>query len=403
MDDTDKPPLTGVRVLEFGQVLAIPYTGMVLADQGAQVIKVEPPTGEASRFYTPPEVGGESPYYLHANRNKLGLGIDLKSDDGREAVLAMVAGADVVLENYRAGVMDKLGLGYETLKGINPGLIYCAVSGYGRAGPMAHRAGYDPIAQAESGMMSMSGERDGTPVRTGSSIVDMMTGVISAQAVTAALYARKDSGQGQYIETNLFGTAVNMLVNFAAQSLLTGDNPRRGGNGSQAAQPSGVYASADGEFMLTVGGEAQYRRFCDNVLERPDLATDPRFAKNKARVDNRAELDAALNAVFATRPNAEWLARMQAEGVPAGEILGIKEALASPMAEAVDLVATAPHPTLGDLPTLMPSYAMSGTPVRDPVAAPLLGQHSRELLRDMAGFDEARIDAMFAAGTAVEP
>jgi len=403
-DESEEKPsghaYAGIRVLEFGQVLAAPYAAMMLADLGGDVIKVEPLGGDASRSYTPPDVGGESAYYLSVNRNKRGISLDLKSDAGRDAALALVAKADVVIENSRAGVMDRLGLGYAAMKAINPGIIYCAISGYGRTGPFAERAGYDPIMQAESGLMSMSGERDGPPVRVGISVVDMVTGMFAAQAISAALYARKESGEGQMIEANLFGSAANMLVNFGAQSLLTGDDPRRAGNGSQAAQPAGVYTSADGEFMLTIGNEAMYQRFCARVLERPDLGTDPRFATNRDRVDHMAELTDVLNAVFGTRPNKVWLDRMLEHGIPAGEILGVREALASPMAQAVNLVGSAPHTTLGDLPTLMPSYSLSGTPVRDPVAAPLIGEHTRDVMREVAGWDEARIDAMIVAGQA---
>ena len=398
---SDRRAYAGVRVLEFGQVLAAPYAGMMLADLGAEVIKVEPLGGDASRTYTPPDLEGESAYYLTVNRNKLGVALNLKSDAGRDAALALAAKADVVIENTRAGAMDRLGLGYEDMKAVNPSIIYCAVSGYGRTGPFAERAGYDPIAQAESGLMSMSGERDGPPVRIGISVVDMVTGMFAAQAISAALFKRQATGEGQMVEANLFGTAANMLVNFGGQSLLTGDNPVRAGNGSQAAQPAGVYTSADGEFMLTIGNEAMYQRFCTHVLERPDLMDDPRFATNRNRVDNMGVLKEELNAVFATRNNGEWLGRMRDQGIPAGEIMSVRDALASPMAEAVDLVGSAPHATLGDLPTLMPSYKLSGTPVRDPVAAPLLGQHTRAVLRDIAGMSAADIDGLIAAGAAL--
>jgi len=394
-------PYAGIKVLDMGQVLAAPYTGMILADLGADVVKIEATTGDATRTYTPPDVDGESPFYLFVNRNKRCLAIDLKSDDGRAAILAMVQDADVVIENFRAGVMDRLGLGYDVLKALNSGLIYCAISGYGRTGPMAGRAGYDPIAQAESGLMSMCGEPDGAPTRVGISVVDMATGTIAAQAVSAALYARRDTGAGQYVEANLFAMAANMLGNFGAQSLLVGDNPTRAGNGSQAAQPAGVYASSDGEFMLTIGNDIMYRRFCADVLERPDLADDERFTSNERRLINKPVLTQVLSDIFATRSNAEWLSRMESKGIPAGEINSIREALNSPMAEAVNLVKMAPHATLGDVKTMMPAYNLSDTPVRAPVGAPLLGQHTRQILSDWAGFDEARIDAMIDAGTAV--
>ncbi|MBT6093879.1 MAG: CoA transferase [Rhodospirillaceae bacterium] len=393
--------LNGVRVLEFGQVLAAPYIGLMLADQGAEVIKIEAPSGDPSRGYMPPDVEGHSPYFLSMNRNKLGVALDLKQPAAIEAVLAMVAKADVVTENFRAGVMERLGIGYEVMKAANPGIIYCAVSGYGRTGPYADRAGYDPIAQAESGLMSISGEPDGPPTRVGASVVDMVTGMFAAQAVTAALYARNEGGEGQRVDVNLFGTALNMLVNFAGQSLLTGDDPTRFGSGSQAAQPSGVFKSKDGEFMLTIAAEPMYRRFCEQVIERPELADDDRFQTNAGRVANKVALDAALGPVFATMDNDVVIERMRTAGIPCGEILGIRDALNSPMAQALELITTAPHTELGDLKTLMPSYAMSETPVRDPVGAPLIGEHTRAVLRDVAGFDDARIDAMVAEGAAI--
>ena len=394
-------PYAGIKVLDFGQVMAAPYAGMLLADLGADVVKIEGPSGDATRNYTPPDVGGESPYYLFVNRNKRGIAIDLKSEDGRAAILAMVKTADVVIENFRAGAMDRLGIGYETLKESNSRLIYAAVSGYGRNGPFANKAGYDPIAQAESGLMSMCGDPDGPPTRIGISVIDMITGTFATQAISAALYARRDTGAGQYIEANLFATAVNMLGNFGAQSLMVGDNPRRAGSGSQAAQPAGVYPSADGEFMLTIGNEGMYQRFCENVIERPDMAGDTRFATNAQRLVNKLVLTEELNAVFATRSNAEWLERMNAYGIPAGEISSVHGALNSPMAEATNLVAMAPHTTLGELKTMMPSFRLSGTPVRDPIGAPLLGEHTREVLREWAGFEDDRIDAMVASGAAV--
>ncbi len=393
--------LAGVRVLEFGQVLAAPYIGLMLADQGAEVIKIESPTGDPSRGYMPPDVEGHSPYFLSMNRNKQGIALDLKHPAAVEAVLALVVKADVVTENFRIGVMERLGVGYDVMKAVNPGIIYCAISGYGRSGPYADRAGYDPIAQAESGLMSISGEPDGEPTRVGASVVDMVTGMFAAQSITAALYARRENGEGQRIDVNLFGTALNMLVNFAGQSLLTGDDPTRFGSGSQAAQPSGVYKSKDGEFMLTIAAEAMYRRFCEQVIEHPELADDPRFATNAGRVANKSGLDAALGPVFAAMDNHTIIERMRAAGIPCGEILGIRDALASPMTKALDLITTAPHTELGDLKTLKPSYSMSGTPIRDPVGAPLIGEHTREVLREVAGYDDARIDAMIADGAVV--
>ncbi len=395
-------PYAGIKVLDFGQVLAGPYAGMILADLGADVVKVESLEGDSTRNYVPPDIDGHSPYFLFVNRNKRGLAMDLKSKDGRDAVIAMVKNVDVVIENFRANVMEKLGLDYAVLKKVNPGLIYCAVSGYGRTGPFAHRAGYDPIAQAESGLMSMCGEPDGPPTRIGISVIDMITGTFAAQAVSAALFSRGMTGKGQYVEANLFASAANMLGNFGAQSLLTGDNPRRAGSGSQAAQPAGVYKSADGEFMLTIGNEGMYRRFCEHVILRPDMLSDLRFKNNAQRLINKKILTEELTKIFVTRTNAEWLASMEAYGIPAGVINSVRDALNSPIADAVGLIASAPHSTIGDLKTMMPSFQLSDTPVRGPIGAPLLGEHTSVILRDWANFDPERIEAMLSTGIVIE-
>ena len=398
-----KAPLSGIRILDFGQVLAAPFATMVLADQGAEVIKVEPLSGEPTRGYLPPDVGGESPYFLAVNRNKRGVALDLKTEAGRDAVIALAKQADVVIENFKTGVMDRLGIGYASLKVCNPRIIYCSISGYGRQGPFANRSGYDPIAQAESGLMAISGEPGGVPTRCGVSIVDSMTGLFAAQAITSALYARGSNAEGQLIEVSLFGTALNMMVNFAGQSLLVGDDPRRFGSGSQVVQPSGLYATKDGEVMITVGSEGMYRRFCEMVLNRSDLAIDPRFVTNVERVKNKIEMDTLLMPIFGAMKNSEAITRMRAASIPCGEVLGVRDALSSPMADALNLVGRAPHTKLGELKTLLPGYGFSKTKICDPIGAPLLGEHTRIVLKEVAGYDDGQIDKMIANGVAVEP
>ena len=397
-----KPPLSGIRILDFGQVLAAPYATMVLADQGAEVIKIEPLSGEPTRGYLPPDVGGQSPYFLTVNRNKRGVALDLKSESGRDAVMALAVKSDVVVENFRMGVMERLGIGYAVMKALNPRIIYCTISGYGRKGPFADRAGYDPIAQAESGLMAISGEPDGPPTRCGVSIVDSMAGISAAQAITSALYARGKKGEGQLIEVSLFGTALNMLVNFAGQSLLVGDDPRRFGSGSQVAQPSGLYGTEDGEVMITVGSEGMYRRFCEKVLKRSDLVNDPRFATNSDRIKNKIEMDAELIPIFRAMKNNEALARMRSATIPCGEVLGVRDALSSPMADALNLIGSASHTELGELKTLLPGYSFSENKVRNPRGAPLLGEHTRSVLKEIAGYDDHRVDTMIAEGAAAE-
>ena len=399
---TKKPPLSGIRILDFGQVLAAPYATMVLADQGAEVIKIEPLSGEPTRGYLPPDVGGQSPYFLTVNRNKRGVALNLKSESGRDAVMALAMKSDVVVENFRMGVMERLGIGYAVMKALNPRIIYCTISGYGRNGPFADRAGYDPIAQAESGLMAISGEPGGPPTRCGVSIVDSMAGISAAQAITSALYARGQKGEGQMIEVSLFGTAVNMLVNFAGQSLLVGDDPRRFGSGSQVAQPSGLYGTEDGEVMITVGSEGMYRRFCEKVLKRSDLVNDSRFATNSGRIKNKIEMDAELIPIFRAMKNKEALARMRSATIPCGEVLGVRDALSSPMADALNLIGSASHTELGELKTLLPGYSFSETKARDPRGAPLLGEHTRSVLVEIAGYDDHHVDMMIAEGAAAE-
>ncbi len=394
-------PLAGIRVLEFGQVLAVPYLGLTLSDLGAEVIKVEPPVGEPTRGFMPPDVDGHSPYFLSMNRNKLALTLDLKQPSAIGAIHALAAKTDVVIENYRVGVMERLGIGYDDLRAINPRLIYAAISGYGRTGPLAGRPGYDPISQAESGLMAISGEAGGPPTRTGVAVVDVVAGLYAGQAILAALYARERSGKGQRVDANLHATGLNMLANFTGNALLCDDDPTRFGSGSQAAQPSGVYRSSDGEFMMAVAADAMYRRFCEQVIERPDLADDPRFTKNAGRLANKAAMDAELAPLFAAMTNAEVIERMNAAAIPCGEIMGVRDALYSPTTEALDLITTAQHTELGELKTLKPAFQLSETPVRDPVGAPLLGEHTRDVLTRVAGLDEAKIDAMIAEGAAI--
>ena len=279
-------PYTGIRVLDLTRVLAGPYATLVLADLGADVIKIENTQGgDDSRQFQPPTVGDIATYFLSVNRNKKSVAIDLKRDAGRALFLTLAQQSDVVVENYRTGVVERLGIDYDSVKAVNPDVIYCSVSGYGRTGSKAMVAGYDPTSQAESGLMSMSGEPDGQPTRIGISHVDMMTGLFAAQAISAALWHRRSGGGGQRIETCLFDTALNMLINFGATQLLTGDNPSRSGNGSPVAHPSGVYRAQDGDFMITVASDRLFYNFCYDVMERPELVDDPDYESNRSACD----------------------------------------------------------------------------------------------------------------------
>jgi crotonobetainyl-CoA:carnitine CoA-transferase CaiB-like acyl-CoA transferase len=394
-------PLAGVTVLDLSRVLAGPYCGLMLADMGADVIKVENPDGgDDSRSFSEPNFHGVSTYFLTVNRNKRSVALDLKSRDGRAAFLRLVAGADVVLENFRTGVMERLGLGYDVLKAARPSLIYCAISGYGRSGPNVEVPGYDPIAQAESGLMSMIGDPAGPPMRVGPSVVDLVTGLYAAQAISAALRHVAMTGEGRLIEAALHETAISMLANYAGSYLMTGRNPTRTGNANQVAQPADVYHAADGPFVLACVTEAQFRKLCSDVIDRPDLLADERFARNPARLANVSELGHILSEIFAARPRDFWIERIRAAGVPSGAVATVAEALSSELVASRGTVQEVVHSGIG-------AYRAVRTPARlmdtEPVAsrgAPQLGEHTRAILSEMAGLADAEIDQLIESGAA---
>ena len=378
-------PLSGVRILDLSRVLAGPYCAMVLADMGADVIKIENPDGgDEARNFTKPAFNGHSIYFLTVNRNKRSVALDLKAPQGKAAFLKLVAKSDVVIENFRTGVMERLGLGYDVLKVIRPGLVYCAISGYGRDGPNVDVAGYDPVAQAESGMMSMTGEIDGAPMRTGPSLVDMVCGLFAAQAVSAALRHVALTGQGQLVEATLHETALNMLVNFAGNYLMTGQTPTRAGNTNQVVQPAGLYEAADGAFILTVGSDAHFKRLCTEVLQAPEIALDRRFIDNPSRVENGAAIRELLARMFAARRRSDWLARLRAVGIAAGAVATVSEALSSELVASRGLVQELSHTNLGRYAALLGPVRLHGSSGPPRNGAPLLGEHTREVLRDLA-------------------
>ena len=391
--------LAGVTVLDFTRVLAGPYCTMQLGDLGAEIVKIEnPQSGDDSRAFRPPAMGDESSYFLAINRNKKSLALNLAAPEGRRIARDLADRADVVTENFSADVMKRFGLDYDSLIATNPGIVYCSISGYGRDGPFASRAGYDPVIQAESGMMAVTGDPAGDPMRLGVSLIDVFAGMFAAQAILGALYSRQVTGKGQRIDVPLFDSAVAVMIPFASGFLTAGVDATRFGNSSPVAQPVGTYRAADGPFMLTVAGEAVFRRLCSDVLHRPDLADDPDFATNERRLANVQRLNDTLNGLFSTNTRDRWIDAMRAAGVPAGPIRTIAEAMESAEMKTAGLVRKAPHATLGDVPVVGSPMRLQGTPVRDPRGAPVLGQHSREILRSMLGYDEARIDALAQAG-----
>lgn len=398
-DNQRKMALDGITVLDFTRVLAGPYCTMTLSDLGADIIKVENPKGgDESRSFRPPTFGDESSYFLAVNRNKKSIVLDVGTAEGQGVARDLVAKADVVIENFRTGIMERWGLDYETLSAADPALIYCSISGYGREGELSTRAGYDPVIQAESGIMSVTGEADGDPMRMGVSLTDIIAGLFAGQAILAALYHRKETGRGQCIDVPLYDTGAAMLVPFASAYITAGHSFTRFGNSSPFAQPIGVYNGSDGPFLLTVGNDALFRKLCTAVLDAPELPDDPDFLNNEMRAGNRARLTAILNDIFSRDTRGNWIDRMRRAGVPAGPIRTVGEAMMSVETKARRIIRQAPHAAAGEVPVIASPMNLSETPVRDPVGSPLLGQHSEEILRTVLGYDGARIDGLESAG-----
>jgi len=393
--------LSGVRIIDFTHFIAGPLATMMLADMGAEVIKIEPPArGDELRYYPPvlPELPAQGAPFFWANRNKLSLALDLKNPAGIQIARELIRGADVVVENFSTGVIERLGLGYEVCRGLNPRLIFCAVSAYGREGPYADRLGFDPIAQAESGFVAMNGYPDRQGVRASSAVMDISTAMMVGNAVLGALFARQRLGEGQYVEVGLFDTAVLMTGWASMQHLMTGVVHKRHGNTSTDTCPSGVFQSQDQAFYINCGNDKIFNRLAQQVLERPDLANDPVLADRNGRLARQDELFRTLDEIFATQPWAYWQERMRAAQIPCGEVRSVGQALRSPEARARELVSWIPHPTVGQVPNVRSPIRFAQTPVVDPTPAPTIGQHSEQILRELLGYDDAHIATLAATG-----
>ncbi len=381
-----RPALDGVRILDLSRVLAGPWCTMTLGDLGADVIKIENPKGgDDTRSWGPVFKGGESAYYLCTNRNKRSVAVDLSTPEGQDTVRALAAHCDVVVENFKAGALERYGLGYDALRRVRPDLIWCSVSGYGRASPLADRAGYDYAVQAEAGLMSITGEPDGEPMKAGVAVADLFTGMYAVQAILAAIIARRNDGQGQRIDLALFDCQLAMLANVASAALLSGEEPRRFGNAHASVVPYQLLPVRDGQIVLAVGNDRQFKLLCETVLECPELAADPRFATNQARLENRERLIPLLSERLRQRDGADWLARLASTGIPCGQVRSVGAALASPEAQARRMVSTVQHPTIGELRMVSSPIHMDGTPVREPSPPPLLGEHTDDVLRELLG------------------
>ncbi len=407
------PPARGgalghLRVLDLSRVLAGPWAGQVLADLGADVVKVERPgVGDDTRAWGPPwlrdaagEETGESAYFLSANRGKRSVTVDLSRPDGQALVRRLAARADVLLENYRVGALERHGLGYAALAAANPRLVYCSISGFGQTGPYRHRAGYDLLLQGMGGLMSVTGAPDGAPgggpMKVGVALTDVLTGLYATTAVLAALAHRERSGRGQHVDLSLLDVQVATLANQAQAYLTTGRPPGRLGNAHPSIVPYQAFASADGHLVLAVGNDGQFARLCQ-VAGRPALTLDPRFATNAKRVEHRAALLAHLEPLLASRPSAAWLEALEAAGVPCGPINDLEAVFDDPQVRHRGLRLTVDHPVAGRADLVASPIRLSATPVQPPTAPPTLGQHTREVLAEVGVGDE-EVEALRAAG-----
>jgi len=384
--------LGGIRILDFTRLLAGPFGTMLLSDLGADVVKIEnPQTGDDSRGLKPPAIAGESSVFVWANRNKRSVALDLRLPQAQQVARDLAAQADVVVENYSAGVMERFGLSYRRLSKDNPRLIYCAVSAFGRDGAFASRPGYDPVVQAETGFLSLNGYPDQDPVRAGSSVIDISCGMMTCNAILGALMARERHGIGQYVEVTLFDDAIIMTGQYGMNYLMTGHDQGRFGNGSKTAEPTGLYQAKDGPLYVTCANDRNFQRLVGDVLKRPEIAEDKDFASNEARMRDAVRLRAVLQECFATESRQVWLERGHDAGVPIGLVRTIREAYNSPEIQARRLLSQLPHPSGETVPNVAPPFRFAGTPLVDPVAAPLLGQHTDEVLLAVPGYDETRL------------
>lgn len=386
--------LAGIKVMDFSRVLAGPYCTMLLADFGADIVKVESLTGDDTRQWGPPWLDGQSAYYLSVNRNKRSITLDLNQLKGQDIARRLVKRADVLVENFKVGTMSKFGLGYESLAQDNPGLVYCSITGYGQNGPYHSLAGYDFIIQAEGGLMSIIGPVDGPPYKVGVAIVDITAGLFASHAILAALHHREKTGQGQYIDVALFDSQLGWLANVAENYLVSGDMPQRYGNAHANIVPYEIFEASDGYLALGVGNDRQYQCLCE-IVQRPDLWSDSRFQTNPGRVTHRRELIPLLQTIFLSRPTAEWIALLRDQGIPVGPINDIPTALNHPQAAARAMVQEVKRSGGGPVPLVGPVAKLSETPAKISAPPPVLGEHTHEILEEL-NFSVAEIHALLS-------
>lgn len=395
-------PLSHIRVLELSRVLAGPWSAQTLADLGADVIKVERPgAGDDTRAWGPPWAGDQSAYFLSTNRGKRSITIDFERPEGQELVRKLAAQADVVIENFKVGGLVKYGLDYDSLKTVNPRLVYCSITGFGQTGPYRNRAGYDFMIQGMGGLMSITGQPDGEPgggpVKVGVAVTDIFTGLYATIGIMGALAHRDRTGEGQQVDLALLDVQVAVLANQAMNCLVGGKAPQRLGNAHPNIVPYQAFATRDGYIILAVGNDGQFAKFC-TVAGRPDLAKDERYATNPARVANRKELVALLEELIRTRDSHDWLAALEEVGVPCGPINDLTAVFEDPQVKARNIHQDLPHPTQGSVPTVASPIRYSGTPLVHDTAPPTLGQHTDTVLAESLGLSGADIAALREKG-----
>jgi crotonobetainyl-CoA:carnitine CoA-transferase CaiB-like acyl-CoA transferase len=391
-------PLEGLKVIDLSHIMAGPACSMLLADMGADVIKVEKiPGGDDARRMVPPTVADESAAFLIMNRNKRGIALNLKTGEGRGVLSRLLKNADVLIENYRRGTMEKMGLGYDVLRALNPKLIYCSISGFGRTGPYADRGGFDLVAQGMTGLMSITGEREGCPpMKAGAPVTDITAGILACVGVLAALHARESSGQGQMVDTSLFEAGITHTYWHSAICFATGHAPGPMGTAHPLNAPYQAFPASDGWITVGAANQENWLRLLE-ALQAPELRDDPRFVNNAQRMRNLSALTETLSPLFQRRSVAEWLRRLEDSGVPAGPVLDIAQMHADPQALAREMIVVTTHPTAGKVKAIGLPIKFSDTPGGVRRAAPLLGQHTREVLREH-GFSDAELDQMAAQG-----
>ena len=395
-------PLSGVRVIELAHIMAGPVCGLMLGDMGADVVKVERlPAGDGSRAFVPPDVRGESAAFMMLNRGKRGLALDLRSEDGRALVRRLVSSADVIIENFRVGTMERMGLGYDELSALNPRLVYCQITGYGRTGPLSHQGGFDLIAQGYSGLMSVTGEGPGrAPVKVGAPVTDITAGILAAFGVVSALFERERTGEGQRVDTSLFEAGITHTYWQSAIALATGASPGPLGSAHPLAAPYQTFPTIDGWINVGASNEATWTGLTE-ALNASELREDERFRTNARRLANLDELVGVLAPNFLERSTDSWLERLEDAGVPAGPVASVGEMLEHPQTRARDMVIEVEHEQLGTVRSLGTPLKMSGSDSRSGEGkrpgAPTLGQHTREVLLE-AGFREVEVDRLMATG-----